>query len=473
MRITVIGTGYLGATHAVCMAKLGHEVLGVDVDEAKVEKLSAGHAPFYEPGFSELLQAGLAAETLGFSTSFEQAARFANVHFLAVGTPQLPDSYAADTRYLEQAVRSLVPHLEGDHVLVGKSTIPVGTARQLQEFADRLAAPNARVEVVWNPEFLREGHAVKDTIHPDRIVVGLSSRLPTDTRSTINPLTTTDTRSTANPPSPMVQANSPQSTAERLLREIYQKPLSEGVPFLVTNVETAELVKVSANAFLATKISFINAVSEVCEATGADVTEVAHAMGLDPRIGPEFLGAGLGFGGGCLPKDIRGFMARAGELGVPEALTFLREVDQINLRRRDRVVQLAEHMLGGRLAGSQIAVLGCAFKPNSDDVRDSPALSVAGQLALRGATTTVLDPQAMDNARKVFPTLTYAPTLEAALHDADLVILATQWQEFIDLDPVTAGALVRQKLLIDARNVLNPAQWIQAGWRFKALGRPF
>ena len=435
--MTVIGTGYLGATHAACMAELGHEVLGVDVDEAKIDRLKAGEVPFYEPGLPEVLERNMAADRLDFTTSYEEAAAFGNVHFIGVGTPQQRGSYAADTRYVEAVIDSLVPHLEGEHVILGKSTVPVGTAAELQARADALAAPGTTVEIAWNPEFLREGYAVKDTIEPDRIVLGVRPE---------------------------------HSQAEAIAREVYATPLSKDTPFIVTDLQTAELVKVSANAFLATKISFINAVSEVCEIVGADVTKLADAIGYDDRIGRKFLGAGLGFGGGCLPKDIRAFMARAGELGADQALTFLREVDAVNMRRRERVVDMAREELGS-LIGRRITVLGAAFKPNSDDVRDSPALAVAGQLSLAGAAVRVFDPEAMDNARRVFPTLDYADTLDDALTGAELVILATEWKQFKEMDPVASAKLVEQRVLIDGRNVLPVPAWQQAGWTIRALGR--
>lgn len=437
MRMTVIGTGYLGATHAACMAELGHEVLGVDVDEAKITALSAGKVPFFEPGLPEVLKRNITAGRLSFTTDYEQAAEFANVHFLGVGTPQKHGSYAADLTYVRAVITELIPKLRGKHVIFGKSTVPVGTAAELQELADSLAV-DAEVEIAWNPEFLREGYAVKDTITPDRIVLGVRDG---------------------------------ESQAEELAREVYATPLESQTPFIVSDLETAELVKVSANAFLATKISFINAVSEICEIVGGDVTKLADAIGYDERIGRKFLGAGLGFGGGCLPKDIRAFMARAGELGADQALTFLREVDAINMRRRDRVVELAREAFDGNLLGHRITVLGCSFKPNSDDVRDSPALSVSGSLSLAGAAVTVYDPEGMDNAKKVFPTLSYAPDLDTALRDAELVILATEWQVFRDLSPEAAADLVAQKRIIDGRNVLDVAAWKQAGWTIQALGR--
>lgn len=438
MKMTVFGTGYLGATHAACMAELGHEVLGVDVDENKIAALSSGTVPFYEPGLPEVLERNLASGRLSFSTDYALAAEFANVHFLGVGTPQRHGSYAADMTYVRAVIEQLVPLLQGEHVIFGKSTVPVGTAAELQELADSLAPEGTSVEIAWNPEFLREGYAVKDTITPDRIVLGVRSG---------------------------------DSAAESLAREVYAQPLADNTPFLVTDLQTAELVKVAANAFLATKISFINAVSEICEIAGGDVVALADAIGHDDRIGRKFLGAGLGFGGGCLPKDIRAFMARAGELGADQALTFLREVDAINMRRRDRMVDLAKRAFNGSLLGHRVTVLGCAFKPNSDDVRDSPALSVAGSLSLGGAAVTVYDPQGMENARKVFPTLGYAESASEALSEAELVILATEWQEFRDLDPKAVAELVARTHIIDGRNVLDVASWNAAGWTVEALGR--
>lgn len=437
MRCTVFGTGYLGATHAVGMAQLGHEVIGVDVDPGKIAKLAAGDIPFYEPGLRELLTENLAAGRLHFTTDYHAAADFADVHFLGVGTPQKKGEYGADLSHVHAVIDTLVPCLTRPAVLVGKSTVPVGTAAELSQRAAALAPTGVDVEVAWNPEFLREGHAVADTLEPDRIVLG-------------------------------IQQDSVRS--EAVVRELYAQLLDAGVPFLVTDLQTAELVKVSANAFLATKISFINAVSEVCEAAGADVTVLADALGYDSRIGRKFLNAGLGFGGGCLPKDIRAFMARAGELGANQALTFLREVDSINMRRRTKMVELATTACGGSLLGANIAVLGAAFKPESDDVRDSPALNVAGQLQLNGAAVNVYDPKALENARRLFPTLNYAVSVTDACDGADAVLVLTEWPEFTSLDPDDLADAVRARVVVDGRNCLDAARWSQAGWRVFRLG---
>ncbi|WP_368681764.1 UDP-glucose/GDP-mannose dehydrogenase family protein [Mycobacterium intracellulare] len=439
MRCTVFGTGYLGATHAVGMAALGHDVLGIDIDPGKVAKLAGGDIPFYEPGLRKLLNENLAAGRLRFTTDYDAAADFADLHFLGVGTPQKKGEYGADLRHVYAVIDELVPRLTSSAVLVGKSTVPVGTAAELNQRAAALAPRGVEVEIAWNPEFLREGYAVQDTLRPDRIVLGV---------------------------------HQDSVRAEAAVRELYGPLLDAGVPFLVTDLQTAELVKVSANAFLATKISFINAISEVCEAAGADVSLLADALGYDPRIGRQFLNAGLGFGGGCLPKDIRAFMARAGELGADQALTFLREVDSINMRRRTRMVELASAACGGSLLGANVAVLGAAFKPESDDVRDSPALNVAGQLQLNGAAVNVYDPKALDNAQRLFPTLNYAVSVEEACERADAVLVLTEWRQFVELDPDDLADGVRARVIVDGRNCLDTARWQRAGWRVYRLGAP-
>lgn len=431
MRLTVIGTGYLGATHAACMAELGHEVVGIDADESKVQQLSAGRLPFWEPGLEEIVQRGLASGRLRFEADPRSAAG-AQVHFLCVGTPQLRDSPAADLSQVHNAVEALLPVLSAGELLVGKSTVPLGTAEVV---AKQIAATGAHV--AWNPEFLREGHAVDDTLRPDRLVFGVS-----------------------------------ESGDALALREVYAPLIRAGTPLLVTDFATAELVKVAANAFLATKISFINAMAEVCEATGGDVMTLSTALGLDPRIGPQFLRAGLGFGGGCLPKDIRAFMARAGELGVEDALMFLRDIDEINNRRRQRTVELALDALGGDATGRNVAIWGAAFKPNSDDVRDSPALHVATELRRAGAKVVVHDPRAMANARRLYPDLQYAESPLDAARGADIVLLLTEWRDYTDLDPREAAAVVRRPFLIDARSAVDDAHWRAAGWMYRALGRP-
>ena len=434
MKISVIGCGYLGAVHAACMASLGHDVLGIDVDAAKVQALAEGTPPFYEPGFEDLLRPMLATGRLRF-TATPSPAEMAEIdlHFIAVGTPQSATG-AADLSYLEAAVETVLANAGAGAVVVGKSTVPVGTAERL---AARLS--EVGIALVWNPEFLREGFAVQDTLRPDRIVYGLSGD---------------------------------PELAERgrtRLDEAYALMLAEGIPLIVADYATAELVKVAANSFLATKISFINAMAELCEATGGDVTALAQALGHDARIGHRFLGAGVGFGGGCLPKDIRAFVARAEELGVDDAVAFLRQVDAINQRRRDRAVSLAQYSLGD-VAGKNIAVLGASFKPNSDDIRDSPALDIALRLQRLGANVRVTDPKALHVVAQRHPELALEPRVEDALRDADLVLLLTEWAEYVDLDPAVAS-LVRRAEIIDGRNALDPQRWREAGWTYHGLGR--
>jgi UDPglucose 6-dehydrogenase len=434
--IGVIGTGYLGATHAACLAELGFDVVAYDVDPEKIRTLAGGELPFYEPGLDELVRRHTADGRLRFVSDITELAVDAEVHFICVGTPQRSDGMAADTSYVFGAVEALTPHLRRDSLLVGKSTVPVGTATALAATAARLAPEGVEVEVAWNPEFLREAHAVDDTLHPDRLVLGVSS-----------------------------------PEAEKQLRQVYDTLIREGVPVVVTDLATSELVKVAANAFLATKISFANVMAELCDAAGGDVKTLADALGYDSRIGRRFLDAGLGFGGGCLPKDIRGLMARAGELGVVDAFSFLRTVDTVNMRQRSRTVEAAVELCDGNVLARRIAVLGAAFKPDTDDVRDSPALNVAAQLQLRGATVAVYDPQANKKAAQVYPTLNYVDSVTAAITGADLVLLLTEWDEFVKLDPRALTDLVAQPRILDARNALNGDSWRLAGWTYRGFGR--
>jgi UDPglucose 6-dehydrogenase len=435
VRLTVIGTGYLGATHAACMADLGHEVLGYDLDSAKVELLSSGRVPFYEPGLEAVLQRALSSGRLRFTSDITQVADFGDVHFLCVGTPQTSGAKSADMGQVDGAIDALAPLLTRPCLVAGKSTVPVGTAQRLLERLQSLAPAGTGVDLAWNPEFLREGFAVQDTVSPDRLVIGVQT-----------------------------------VEAEKVLREVYHSILETGVPLIVADFPTAELVKAAANAFLATKISFINAMAEICEMTGADVAVLAESIGHDTRIGNRFLRAGVGFGGGCLPKDIRAFLARAEELGAGDALSFLREVDAVNLRRRSRAIDMAREMLGGNFTGKNVTVLGATFKPDSDDVRDSPALDVAAAIQGEGASVCVHDPKGIENARKRFPELAYDNDVMGAVRDADLIIHLTEWREYRELDPTALQ--VRGKQVLDGRLALDPIKWRSAGWTYKALGRP-
>ena len=432
LKISVIGTGYLGATHAACMSNLGFEVVGIDVDPAKIASLSAGRIPFFEPGLEELLQSELKTGRLTFSTDFSAIAD-CDVHFICVGTPQSKDGLAADLSYVFSSLEAIAPVIKSGSLVVGKSTVPVGTAAKMRA---RLLEINPDADLAWNPEFLREGFAVEDTLHPSRLVVGVASQ-----------------------------------SAETILREVYAKNLADQIPWVVADLPTAELVKGAANSFLATKISFINAMAEVCEAAGGDVTVLAKAIGYDPRIGSRFLQAGIGFGGGCLPKDLRAFMARAQELGAGQALEFLREVDSINLRSRTRMIDLVRNELSEDLRGKKIAVLGAAFKPDSDDVRDSPALDIAVQVQAAGATVTVHDPKAIESAKLHFPALAYSDDISTTLTGADLVLHLTEWKVYRELDPAAVLKVVANPLIIDGRNALDRDKWRSAGWKFRALGR--
>ncbi|MFJ2769566.1 UDP-glucose dehydrogenase family protein [Streptomyces sp. NPDC087300] len=439
MKLTVIGCGYLGATHAACMAELGHDVLGMDSDMDKVAVLNSGKAPIHEQGLDDLISKHTATGKLSFTASYAEAAAFGVLHFIGVGTPQHPGENAYNLDHLFAAVRQLAPRLHSPAVVTVKSTVPVGTAPRVRDILHEFAPAGDAVEVAWNPEFLRESFAIEDTLRPDRLVLGFESE---------------------------------HSWAEAVLRQCFEKIIESGTPTIVTDWATAELAKASANAFLATKISFINAIAEVCEASGADVTTLADILGHDARIGRRGMRPGLGFGGGCLPKDIRGFMARAGELGADQAAAILREVDAINNRRRERMVDLARQQLGGNLAGKRITIWGAAFKPNTDDIRDSPALAVAQKLHELGATVTVTDPQALDNARKIHAELDYLDDPIAAVQDADLLLHLTEWPQYSHADPHRLATLATTPKVIDGRGTLNPVTWREAGWTFRALGRP-
>lgn len=437
MKVSVIGCGYLGAVHAAAMAELGHDVVAVDVDSQKIDLLSKGVAPFFEPGLPEILSSSLKSDRLRFTTNISEVSG-SSVHFIAVGTPQQKDSNAADMTFVDAAVDALIPFLQDQDFIVGKSTVPVGTSQRLEE---KVTAAGSRAIVLWNPEFLREGFAVQDTIAPDRLVFGI------------------------NQGTEFLRALS-------VLNEVYATAITAQTPVVVTDRTTAELVKIAANSFLATKISFINAMSEIAEATGADVTQLADAIGFDARIGRRFLNAGVGFGGGCLPKDIRAFSARAAELGLSNSVSFLNEIDTINLRQRQRVVDRVIADCGGNISGKSVAILGLAFKPHSDDVRDSPALDVARRLHELGADVISFDPEARNPVSRVAPELKLADSLYQALVGAEIAVLVTEWPEFVEMDPRQVGDLMTHKRIVDARNVLNPAQWRAEGFHYSSLGRP-
>ncbi len=432
LKLSVIGTGYLGATHAACMASLGFEVIGYDTETSKIELLSKGKVPFYEPDLEDLLAEQIKSGKLTFTTNINDLAN-ADVHFICVGTPQIKGGNAADLKYVDSALEAIAKIVKPGGLVVGKSTVPVGTATRLR---NRLLELNPKVDLAWNPEFLREGFAVEDTLRPNRLVVGVVN-----------------------------------DSAERILKEVYASNLKENTPWVRADLPTAELVKVAANSFLATKISFINAMAEICEAAGGDVTVLAKAIGYDPRIGSRFLQAGIGFGGGCLPKDIRAFMARAEELGAKQAVEFLKEIDAINLRARQRIIELVRKDLSENLQGKKVAILGAAFKPDSDDVRDSPALDIAAQIQAAGAVVIVHDPKAIANAQKRFPALQFAQDINSTLKDAEIVLHLTEWKIYREINPVEVKSLVKSAIMIDGRNALDRELWQSAGWKFRALGR--
>ncbi len=437
LRISVIGTNYLGANTAAGMAEFGFEVIGVDIDESRVKLLNEGRAPLFEPGLDPLLKTHTDTGLLRFTTDYREIADWADVHFICVGTPQTDGDYAADLSQVSSVVDTLAPLLTKPALVVGRSTVPVGTAAALERRFHTESPAGQQVELAWQPEFLREAHGVDDTLHPDRLVFGVAS-----------------------------------DAAEQRLREVFATPIAEGSPVVVSNRQTAELVKGAANAFLATKISFINALAEMCDVAGADVSLLADAIGFDARIGRGMLNAGPGYGGGCLPKDLRAFMARAGELGVEEIMTFLRAVDEINRRRRSRIIDVAHDLIGAEWLGRKVAVLGAAFKAGTDDVRSSPALDIAGRIQLHGATVTVYDPQATENARLVRPTLTYASSVLEACQGANVVLHLTEWPEFRELDPAEVKAVVADPLIVDGRLALDADAWRAAGWTFRAPGKP-
>lgn len=437
LRIVVVGTGYLGATHAAYLAELGFEVLGVDADPMKVAALGQGKVPFFEPGLEELVERHVGAGNLRFTTSYEQAGRFGDVFFLCLGTPQRIDGDGADLSQLVAAVDALAPHLAGPCLLVGKSTVPVGTADRLAERLTRRVPTASGVDIAWNPEFLREGKAVSDSMAPDRLVFGVTSE-----------------------------------RGEKILREIYARPLSEGVPVVVTDLRTAELAKTAANAFLATKLSFANALADLCERVSADVLPLVEAISRDSRIGSAYLHPGIGFGGGCLGKDLRAFVERARELGVADAVSFLPEIDRINERCRTRLVDVVRQECGGTVHGRTVAALGAAFKPGTDDVRDSAALAIAGALHEEGAKVTVYDPQAQRKAGHSRPELDYADDVAGAVQGADVVLHLTDWPEFAELEPESLADFVAHKRIVDGRNSLDPQRWRESGWSYRAPGRP-
>ncbi|MHA7959248.1 UDP-glucose dehydrogenase family protein [Streptomyces sp. L500] len=437
MRVSVIGCGHLGIPHAVAMAEIGHEVIGVDLDRPKIDRLTRGQCPVHEGGLADLPARHTGTGRLRFSTDFAEAAACADVHFLAVGTPLDASGRGYDTTQVLGAAEALAPHLTRPCVVIGKSTVAVGTTRELAGLLARRAPAGEGVEVVWNPEFLREGHAVEDTLAPDRIVAGVPSR-----------------------------------HAEDVVRELDGPLLRRGIPLYVTDHATAELIKTAANAYLGMKISFINGVADMCAAAGADVQQLAEAIGLDPRIGRGGLTAGPGYGGGCLPKDVRAFTAAAEALDAPEAAALLSATERVNDSRPAAALRLVEETLGRAVTGAKVTVWGAAFKAGTDDIRESPALAIAALMHHQGAAVTVHDPLAVPTALTHHPYLTYETDLEASVTGAELVVLATEWPHFRHAAPDHLATLVARPVLVDLRNLLDARTWRAAGWTVRQLGRP-
>ena len=433
VKISVVGTGHVGLTTAACLAHIGHEVLGVDDDAEKIAQIERGEAPFHEPGLSELVAEGLDTGRLRVSTSTAEAAAHAEVVFVCVGTPTLP-SGEADLAQVERVGRAVAANLHGYAVVVEKSTVPVETGVWLQEIMDQERNGHGEFDVASNPEFLREGQAVRDALEPDRIVVGADS----------------------------------ERALERL-REVYRPIIdSTGCPFVTTDLATAELIKHSSNAFLATKISFINQVAEICERTGADVEEVAHAMGLDARIGPSFLRAGIGYGGECFPKDVRAYRYKADQLGVDFGI--LREIEQVNAGRVEAFVEKIRTVAGG-LSGRRVGLWGLSFKPETDDLRNAPAVEVARTLLDEGAAIVAHDPAAMTAVKRLLPEIGLASTPYDAARDAECLVICTEWPEYAAADLERLRGEMASAVVVDGRNVFRPRDMAAAGFVYASIGR--
>ncbi|WP_434995267.1 UDP-glucose dehydrogenase family protein [Arthrobacter sp. Ld5] len=434
MRISVIGCGYLGTVHAEALSALGHDVTAVDTDRDRIHQLSCGGVPFFEPGLTPLLDAGRRAGTLRFTSDVAEVAD-CDVHFLCVGTPQQKTTHHADLTHVFSAVEALAPHLREGSVVAGKSTVPAGTSATLRRL---LAGTGA--DLAWNPEFLRQGTAVDDSLHPDRLIYGVAE-------------------------------GAAGARTAGVLDEVYAPLLAAGVARLVTGFTTAELAKSAANAFLALKVSYMNGIAEICDGVGADVSALAGAIGLDPRIGGKYLNAGAGFGGGCLPKDIRSLRAQAHDADAHSLAALLGLVDDMNTEARRRIHDLARHMCGGALSARRITVLGAAFKPHTDDVRDSPSIDIALQLARSGAAVTITDPQALPTACLNYPQLHFEADTVQALRGAELTILLTDWPQYRALDPSDTAAVVSRRAILDGRNALPSNAWRSAGWDYRGIGR--
>ena len=429
MKLSIIGTGYVGLVTGTCFAEVGHHVICVDNDANKVKMLQAGGIPIYEPGLEELVKKNVAAGRLKFTNSTAEGVQNSDVIFIAVPTPPQPDG-SVDLSYIERVARDIAAAMTSYKIVVDKSTVPVKTGEKVTETIKRYCTAKVEFDVVSNPEFLREGFAVGDLMNPDRVVVGVSSQRPA-----------------------------------AAMKEIYT-PFK--APIIVTDINSAELIKHAANSFLALKISYINAIANVCEAAGANVQEVAHGIGLDERIGRRFLNAGIGFGGSCFPKDLSAFIKISEQVGYEFRL--LKEVQRINSDQMERFVKKITDTLWV-LKDKKIGVLGLAFKQNTDDVRSSPAIDLCQRLVKDGATLRVHDPKAMDKAKSLLPNVTYVDDMNAVAEGCDAIVVATEWEEFKQLDLARAKAGLTHPIMFDGRNLFDPKEMEKQGWIYKSVGR--
>ncbi len=433
MRITMIGSGYVGLVSGACLSDFGHDVVCVDKDAEKIAALEAGRMPIYEPGLAGLVGANVAAGRLRFTTALDAAVADADAIFIAVGTPSRRGDGHADLTYVFDAAREIAAAITGPTVVVTKSTVPVGTGDRVEEIF-RTARPDILVAVVSNPEFLREGAAIGDFKRPDRIVIG-----------------TEDER------------------ARSVMRDVYRPLYLNESPILFTGRRTAELIKYAANAFLATKITFINEIADLCEATGANVQEVSRGIGLDNRIGAKFLHAGPGYGGSCFPKDTLALLKTAEDFETP--LRIVEAVVQVNDTRKRAMGRKVIHALGGDARGKKVAVLGLTFKPNTDDMRDAPSLAIVQSLLDSGATVSGFDPEGMEMARALMPSITYCGDAYEAARGADAVVIVTEWDVFRALDLRRLAGLMADPVLVDLRNIYDPADVSRAGFAYSSVGR--
>jgi UDPglucose 6-dehydrogenase len=433
MRIAMIGTGYVGLVSGACFAEFGVEVTCVDKDEAKIESLKQGQIPIFEPGLEQLVENSVKAGRLSFTTELKNAVAEADGVFIAVGTPSRRGDGHADLTYVYAAAKEIAQALRGYTVVVTKSTVPVGTGKEVARII-RETRPDAEFDVVSNPEFLREGSAINDFMRPDRVVIGTNAE-----------------------------------RAREVMRQLYRPLYLIETPMVLTSVETSELIKYAANTFLATKITFINEIADLCEALNCDVHDVARGIGLDGRIGRKFLHPGPGYGGSCFPKDTLALVRTAQEAASP--LRIVETVVEVNDRRKRRMADKIIEACGGSVAGKTIAVLGLTFKPNTDDMRDSPSLVIVPALQQAGATVRAYDPEGMEEAKRLLTDVVWCDTAYEGMGGADALVILTEWNQFRALDLARVKRLLRQPVLVDLRNIYEPADMIAAGFAYTSIGR--